>query len=60
MTTRLAKLTAGPVLRTLGGARARVDHLGVADLFVLTAHYNCRLGRLPRLLWTGKRKRKVD
>jgi len=60
MTRRLAKLTAGPVLRTLAGAQARVELLGVADLFALTSHYNCRLGRLPRRLWTGKRKRKVE
>jgi len=55
---RIERLQNGPVLRTLRGCLARIKHLSVADLFLLTTHYDCRVKALERKLWTGRRPRK--
>ena len=58
MSDRLAFLTTGPALRTLAGARSRIGHIGLADLFALRARFPAAsLEALHRRLWTGKRKR---
>lgn len=48
---RLAFLTDGPVLETLLGAHRRVAAVGLEDQMILTAHFGCRIGEVPRHLW---------
>ncbi|MEN6425198.1 MAG: hypothetical protein ABFE13_07535 [Phycisphaerales bacterium] len=57
---RIERLTAGPVLRTLAGTRARLAALDWQDLRLLCRHFGTDIGGLESCLWTGRRRRPVQ